>query len=119
AAARFPVGLEEGPDGAVNVHSLSVPGCVGSGASREEALEEFQAVLGAWLRFLAEEGEPVPPVETELEIRVDEWITTEADVAAGESNVCFEADLVPATEGELLRGLRLLGALRGRLLPLI
>lgn len=119
AAARFPVGLEEGPDGAVHVHSFNIPGCVASGATRESALEEFGPVLAAWLRFLSEEGDPVPPIEVELEVSVDEWISTEAGVGAGESNVCFDADRVPVTEGELLRGLRLLGALRGRLLPLI
>src|SRR5690606_6366695 len=82
-----------------------------------DALEAFGPVLGAWLRFLSEEGEPVPPLEVELEVAVDEWITTEADVGAGDSNVCFEADLVPATNAEILRGVRWLGALRGRVLP--
>ncbi|MEX2571123.1 MAG: type II toxin-antitoxin system HicB family antitoxin [Gemmatimonadota bacterium] len=114
---RFPVGLEEGPDGSAHVHSLTVPGCVASGRSKEAALEAFSRVLGQWLDFLAGQGEPVPPADRELEITVDEWIATDARVASGESDVCFDADRRPLVEPELLRGLRLLGGLRGRLLP--
>jgi predicted RNase H-like HicB family nuclease len=119
AWTRFPVGLEEGPDESFHVHAFTLPGCVGSGRTRDEALEAFQGQLGAWLEFLASLGEANPDSAREIEIAVDEWIATDADVGAGESDVLFAADLVPLTEAELLRGVRLLGALRGRLLPLI
>lgn len=116
---RIPIGLEEGPDGAVHIHALDLAGCIVSGASQETALEAFPAELGRWFTFLQRAGEAVPSPEQELEITVDEWITTEAQVGAGESNVCFEADRRSLGRTELLDGVRVLGKLRGRLLPLI
>lgn len=119
AWTRFPVGLEEGADGSAHVHAFTVPGCVGSGATKEAALESFGRVLSSWLVFLAREGEPAPDPDRELEIAVEEWISTAADVAGGESDVFFEADRMPLGEDELLRGVRLIGTLRARLLSLI
>jgi predicted RNase H-like HicB family nuclease len=116
---RFSVGLEEGTDGWTHVHSLGIPGCTATGATREEALNAFSTVLAGWLEFLAGEGEAVPPTGSELEIAVDEWVLTEAAVAAGQSDTCFEADREPIETAEVLRNLRRLGALRGRLLPYI
>jgi predicted RNase H-like HicB family nuclease len=116
---KFPVGLEEAPDGATFAHSLTVPGCVARGPTRDDALAAFPRVLSQWLRALGAMGEPVPAADAELEIAVDEWITTDADVAAGESNVCFEADLRPLTEAEVLSGMQRLGDLRGMLLARI
>lgn len=110
------VALEEGPDGATLVHALSLPGCAVLGRSQQAALEAFPATLAEWLDALETMGEPVPPREAELEVAVDEWVTTDANVAAGESDACFEADLAPLSEEELLAGLRRLGDLRGLLL---
>ena len=45
----FPVGLEEGDDGATLVHSFTLPGCVAGGATQEEALDAFTLVLEEWL----------------------------------------------------------------------
>lgn len=114
--AVFPVALEEGPDGATLVHSLSVPGCVAGGASQEEALAAFPGTLTSWLRALESAGERVPPREAELEITVDEWVTTDADVQGGASRACFEWDLRPPSDQEIARDLRRLGDLRGLLL---
>lgn len=114
---QFSVGLEEGPDGSSHAHVLTLPGCVASGATRQEALNALPGVLGAWLRFLGSRGEiSVPPAGTELEITVDEWIRTDADVASGESDVCFEADLPSLTQPEIEQGLRRFGDLRGVIL---
>jgi predicted RNase H-like HicB family nuclease len=119
AWTRFPVGLEEGPDEAFHVHAFTLPGCVGSGRTRDDALDSFQSELTAWLEFLGSQGEVLPDPSREIEIAVDEWIATDADVAGGESDVLFASDLDPLSDSELLRGVRLLGALRGRLLPRI
>jgi predicted RNase H-like HicB family nuclease len=116
---RFPIGLEQGPDDSVLAHSLSLPGCTAFGASPEAAASAFQTALADWLAFLSSAGEPVPPTDAELEVTVDEWVTTDADVASGESTVCFAADLPALTEAEIDRGLRMLGELRGRLLALV
>lgn len=112
----FPVGLEEGPGGATLVHALSLPGCVSAGRSQQEALDAFAAELSLWLNSLAVLGERVPSPERELEIAVEEWILSDADVAGGESVVCFEADLSPLSEPEIQLGLQRLGGLRGQLL---
>jgi hypothetical protein len=116
AATRFPVGLEQDASGATRVHPLTLIGCAAEGASPEAALEAFAAELGAWLRFAATCGEPVPPTDAELDITVDEWISTEVAVARGASDACFEADLQPLEEGDVSTALRRLGDLRGQLL---
>lgn len=116
SAIRIAVGIEEGPDGAMLVHGLSAPGCVAAGGSSEEAVAAFAEALSEWLLFREEVGLPVPHREVELEIAVDEWIPSEADVASGESAVLFEADLHPLSDGEIDDALHLMGELRGRLL---
>lgn len=113
---RFPVGLEQGPDGSVLAHSLSVPGCTALGGSPQAAVAAFEGALREWLAFLARAGEPVPPAGAELEVAVDEWVSSDSDVAAGESSACFAADLAALTDDDIDRGLRCLGDLRGQLL---
>ncbi|HET8656157.1 MAG TPA: hypothetical protein VFL93_11625 [Longimicrobiaceae bacterium] len=113
STVSFPVGLEEGPRGATRVHSLSVPGCVAEGATRDEALAAFPIALAEWLEL---PGMAAVNEDQELEIAVDEWIRTDANVAAGESDVTFDADLRPLTDAEIDAQLRTLGDLRGRLL---
>lgn len=115
-AATISVGLEEAADGATLVHALSVPGCVASGLDRDAALAAFPAELAAWLDVLEALGEPVPARNREIEIAVDEWVVSNADVAAGASEAFFEADEAPISDGEIERSLRLLGDLRGALL---
>lgn len=119
AELHIPVGLEQGPDGTVRAHALSLPGCSGLGRSPEAALETLAEELGRWYRVLASSGEPVPPVDAELELSVDEWIATGADVAAGESDVCFEWDRGVLSDAEIGAGLRRLGDVRGMLLARI
>jgi hypothetical protein len=109
------VGLEEGRDGAVAVHALSVPGCVGTGATRDEAIDSFTAELARWLDFLASRG-AAPAAGGEVEVTVDEWVSSDADVAAGESRALFEHDRLALGEAEVAEGLQRLGALRGPLL---
>lgn len=113
---RIVVGLEEGPDGSVLAHGLTVPGCAAWGADAPSAVAAFQGTLLRWLRFRAAHGEPVPPPDAELELVVDEWLRTEADVAAGHSTACFADDLRALGDAELQAGLRQLGDLRGALL---
>lgn len=112
----FPVGLEQGADGATLAHSLSVPGCVAPGTDPDSALEAFANELAEWLHFLGAQGERIPEPGSELEITVDEWIATDAEVADSGGTVCFEADRAPLSEAEIAAGLRRLGDLRGRLL---
>jgi predicted RNase H-like HicB family nuclease len=117
--SRFAIGLEQGADGHLWAHPLEPAGCAGQGASPAEAVAAFERELLAWLRFLASAGEPVPPSDAEVEIAVDEWIRTDARAAVGESTALFAAELRPLGDGELQRGVRLLGDLRGTLLARI
>lgn len=113
---RIPVGLEQGPDGSVRAHALSLPGCSALAGSAEAALAVLPAELGRWYRLLTAVGDPVPPIDAELELSVDEWIATEADVAGGQSNVCFDWDRAALSDLEIGAGLRRLGDVRGVLL---
>lgn len=110
------VGLEEGADGAVIAHALTLPGCAAIGASPEQAMAAFESSLSQWLGFLASMGESVPPPHAEIEVAVDEWIATGARVAQGESFALFDADLAPLEQAEAEAGVRRIGDLRGRLL---
>lgn len=110
------VGLEEGADGGVMAHALNLPGCAATGPTPEAAVDAFQRMLMEWLRFLAAVGEPVPPPDAELEIAVDEWVSTDARVSAGETQALFADDLRALGQGEAEGGVQRLGALRGRVL---
>ena len=114
--ARISVGLEQGPDGAILAQGLNLPGCAAPGSNPQEALDAFARAVHEWLRFLAQAGEPIPADGTELEITVDEWFESNADVAGGATFVCFAADLAPLSQAEIERGVRLMGELRGRTL---
>lgn len=116
APTTIRVGLEEGADGAVMAHALNLPGCAAIGPTPEAAVDAFQRALMEWLRFLASAGEPVPPPDAELEIAVDEWVATDARVAAGETEALFADDLRALEQDEAERGVQRLGTLRGRIL---
>lgn len=113
---RIRVGLEEGEDGAVMAHALNLPGCAAVGGSPEAAVAAFERALADWFRFLAALGDPVPPRDAEIEVAVDEWLATDARVAAGETHALFAEDLEPLARDEAERGVRRVGDLRARLL---
>jgi predicted RNase H-like HicB family nuclease len=113
---RIVVGLETGADGRVMAHGLSVPGCAAVADSAEAAVAAFERSLMEWLRLLAAAGEPVPPADAELELAVDEWLETDARIARGETTALFDDDLRPLERDEAEAGLRMLGALRSRVL---
>ena len=112
---RIAVGLESGRGG-VLAHALDLPGCVVAGSDAEDAVVAMPDQLSAWLRFLAGTGEAVPPRDAEIELAVDEWIDTGADIEAGETTVLFDHDRDPISREEVDRGLARLGDLRARLL---
>lgn len=116
---RVSVGVEQGADGHCWAFALDGAACAGTGESMEDAVEVFQRRYLDWLRFLQTVGEPVPPREAVLEIAVDEWMVSEAQVSAGETSVLFKAEYRPLDDDELRRGMRLLGDLRGLVLARI
>lgn len=110
------VAIEEGPDGAALVHSLGYPGCVSAGRTVQDALDAFPGQLSAWLSFRQSLGLAVPDPDEELEITVDDWVSTDVSVSAGESDAFFDADLRVVEDDEFDEALHLLGDLRGELL---
>lgn len=115
-AGRLSVGIEEGPDGAALVHSLGFPGCVSAGPSVQAALDAFGNEVSAWFSFRQSLGLTVPDPDEELEIAVDDWVSTDVAVATGESDAFFDADLRVLEDDEIDEALHLLGDLRGELL---
>jgi predicted RNase H-like HicB family nuclease len=113
---RIRVGLEEGADGAMMAYALNLPGCAAVGGSPESAIAAFERTLAGWFRFLAAAGEPVPPRDAEIEVAVDEWLRTDARIAAGETVALFAEDLRTLSQDDAEAGVRRLGDLRGRLL---
>ncbi len=111
------VAIEEGADGAFLAHGFTLPGCVAMGSSAEDAVEAWTVAMNDWLQFLSDAGEPTPPREVEIDVQVDEWVRTDARVLAGESTACFDADHEPMSREEIARAVRILGALRARILP--
>lgn len=110
------VGLEEGADGVLLAYALNLPGCTAVGGSPEAAMGAFEQALQQWLRFLAFAGERVPAADEEIQVSVDEWIQTDAQVGRGESTVLFDAEIAPLSQAEAELGVRRIGDLRGRLL---
>src|SRR5690606_1364764 len=104
-------------DGTTVAHALSLPGCSAPDASPELALAGLEITLREWLSFLTATGERVPPESTELELSVDEWIATGTGTVSEPGEVCFAHDRLRLEPDEVDSGLRVLGALRGRILP--
>ena len=116
---RISIGLEQGADGYLWAHTLGLAGCAAPGITAEAAVAAFEAELVEWLRFVESAGGDVPPPDAELELAVDEWIETDAIVGEGESTALFAADVAALSDGEIARGMRMLGDLRGALLAAI
>jgi hypothetical protein len=116
---RIYIGLEQGADGYLWAHTLGLAGCAAPGMTAESAVAAFEAELVEWLRFVESAGGDVPPLDAELELVVDEWIETDANVGEGESTAFFAADIPALSDVEIARGMRLLGDLRGSLLAAI
>ena len=56
---RFLV-ITEKANGNYSAYSPDLPGCVATGATREEAEQNMHEAVGLHLRGLIEDGEPVP-----------------------------------------------------------
>lgn len=113
---RISVGLEQDDAGLIRAHALDLLGFEALGSTADDAISAFAGRLQNGLPILEELGHPVPDRSAELEIAVDEWIPSDADLATGRSTACFEADRVPLDNQAMMDGLDLLGSLRSRLI---
>lgn len=57
---RFPVIVEEA-GGNYSAYSPDIPGCVATGATREEAEEQMHEAIEFHIEGLREDGLPIPP----------------------------------------------------------
>jgi predicted RNase H-like HicB family nuclease len=65
---EYTVIIEPADDGTYSVYVPDLPGCVSSGASREEAIESIREAIAGHLQTLRELGEPVPPPRSQSHI---------------------------------------------------
>lgn len=114
--SRISVGLEEDDAGLIRAHSLDLLGLEALGQGAEDAVSAFMGRVQHALPILEQLGRPVPDRSAELEIAVDEWVRSDADLATGRSTACFESDREALSDQDLLAGLDLLGSLRSRLI---
>ncbi len=64
----YTVIIEAADDGAFGAYVPDLPGCVSSGATREEALEMVREAIRGHIQTLREVGEPVPPPRSRAEV---------------------------------------------------
>jgi len=53
--------IEQDEDGMFVAEVPALPGCISQGRTREEALQNIQEAITAYLESLEAHGEPVPP----------------------------------------------------------
>jgi predicted RNase H-like HicB family nuclease len=58
---KFRVRIERDEDGIFVAEVPSLPGCVTQGSTREEAVNNAQEAIAAYLESLRAHGEPIPP----------------------------------------------------------
>ncbi|MGO9120363.1 MAG: type II toxin-antitoxin system HicB family antitoxin [Desulfomonilaceae bacterium] len=67
---KYRILIEQDEDGIFVAQVPSLPGCVSQGRTRQEAIENAQEAITAYLESLAAHGEPVPPPITEEFVEV-------------------------------------------------
>lgn len=64
---KYRVLIEQDEDGMFIVEVPALPGCISQGKTREEALQNIQGAIAAYLESLKARNEPVPPpIEEEV-----------------------------------------------------
>ena len=53
--------IEQDEDGMFVAEVPALPGCISQGSTREEALQNIQEAIAAYLESLKTHGEPIPP----------------------------------------------------------
>lgn len=64
--AKFTAVLEHGDDGTWSAYTLSPSVVIGSGESRDAAIDDLRTAMSFWLEFMKETGQVVPPDSAEL-----------------------------------------------------
>ena len=64
---KYTVVIEKAPNNFA-AYVPDLPGCVATGSTREELLEEIREAIGFHIERLREHGEPVPEPQTTAEV---------------------------------------------------
>lgn len=64
---KYAVIIEKAPDGGYGVYAPDLPGCVGMGATKDEALKNMAEAIQFHMEGLTEEGLPIPEPNAEAE----------------------------------------------------
>ena len=64
---KYRVLIEQDEDGMFIIDVPALPGCISQGKTREEALQNIQEAIAAYLESLKARSEPIlPPIEEEV-----------------------------------------------------
>jgi predicted RNase H-like HicB family nuclease len=67
---RYRVLIEQDEDGVFVAECPSLPGCLSQGATRQEALDNIQEAMAAYLESLRKHNEPIPPAIWEETVEI-------------------------------------------------
>jgi predicted RNase H-like HicB family nuclease len=62
---KYRVVIEQDEDGMFVIEAPALPGCISQGSTYNEALQNIQEAIVAYLESLKQHGEPIPPSTTE------------------------------------------------------
>lgn len=64
---RYAIIIEKAADGGYGAYAPDLPGCVGMGATKDEALQNMMEAIQFHLEGMQEEGLPIPEPTSEAE----------------------------------------------------
>jgi predicted RNase H-like HicB family nuclease len=64
---KYAIIIEKASDGGYGAYAPDLPGCVGMGGSKEDALQNMAEAIQFHLEGLKEEGVPLPEANSEAE----------------------------------------------------
>jgi predicted RNase H-like HicB family nuclease len=62
---KYRVVIEQDEDGMFVIEAPALPGCISQGSTYNEALQNIQEAIVAYLESLTQHGEPIPPSTAE------------------------------------------------------
>lgn len=115
----YPVCLEIADDGRCLAHVLELVGCTVRAPTQHEALRQLPAVIRDYHAWLRHHGEPAPPTDEPIEIRVAGKSTGFGPFDPGDAAALFPPDREPVTPDEMEDHFRLMAHARADLLALV
>ncbi|MBN1811698.1 MAG: type II toxin-antitoxin system HicB family antitoxin [Anaerolineae bacterium] len=114
--SRLAVYLEIDDDGRCMAHVPELPGCFVRASSCDRALDLMLAAIRIYYAWLRSHGEPAPPEEVPVEIKVAGEVSGVGPFDPGSAAALFPPDQGEATPGEMAYCFRLMAHSRADLL---